>query len=146
MNKTPQEEYQEKVDLIKFFGAVKGSLNEINTKVIDGSNLLSTNFDIQKLALEHDKATGAPVAAAASQQIPHQQLLNTDLAPSQYPVLAADHSSQQEDPNQLVLPFDKKYDLNDIFSKIDDVYRKIITLENEVYKLRELVENKKKEL
>ena len=73
-------------------------------------------------------------------------LLNTDLAPPQYPVLAADHSSQQEDPNQLVLPFDKKYDLNDIFSKIDDVYRKIITLENEVYKLRELVENKKKEL
>jgi len=146
MNKTQQEEYQEKVDLLKFFGAVKGSLNEINTKVIDGSNLRPANFDIQKLALEHDKATGAPVAAGANQQISHQQLPNADFVPLQYPVLTTDQSHQQEDPNQLALPFDKKYDLNDIFSKIDDVYRKIITLENEVYKLRELVENKKKEL
>lgn len=145
MNKTQQEEYQEKVDLLKFFGAVKGSLNEINTKVIDGSNLRPANFDIQKLALEHDKATGVPAAAAANQQISHQQLPAVDFAPLQHQTLGVDQSIQ-EDPNQLALPFDKKYELNDIFSKIDDVYRKIITLENEVYKLRELVENKKKEL
>jgi hypothetical protein len=144
MNKTPQEEYLEKVELIKFFGAVKGSLNEINTKVVEGSNLRS-DLDIKKLALDHDKATGTPQAAPVEPQS-HLQLLHADSNNNfLQPPIAIDTISH-DDPNQLTLPFDKKYNLNDIFAKVDDMYRKVILLENQVYKLQQLVENKKKEL
>jgi hypothetical protein len=142
MNKTPQEEYLEKVELIKFFGAVKGSLNEINTKVVEGSNLRS-DLDIKKLALDHDKATGTPQAAEPQSQL---QLVHTDSSNKFVQAPIAIDTISQDDPNQLTLPFDKKYSLNDIFAKIDDMYRKVILLENQVYKLQQLVENKKKEL
>jgi hypothetical protein len=136
MSKTPQEDYREKVDLLAFFGAVKGSVNEINNKVLEGHNVRVNNVDVQKLALDHDKSMGVqpilqqPAAIVSAPVTPEIQV----------------ESQQQSDTDQLLLPFDKKYNLNDIFSRRDDMYRALLKLESEISSLKEIVEDKKKEL
>ena len=138
MSKTPQEDYREKVDLLAFFGAVKGSVNEINNKVLEGHNVRVNNVDVKKLALDHDKSMGV------------QPILQQPAAIVSAPVTPEIHahveSQQQIDTDQLLLPFDKKYNLNDIFSRIDDMYRALLKLESEISSLKEIVEDKKKEL
>lgn len=138
MTKTPQQEYQENVALVSFLGAVKGSLNEIDSKIIDG-RIRPESLDIKKVALEHDLSKGINPISQPTQQQPAQ--------PNQQPVLqTAVITAPIVNGDQLLLPFDKKYDLNEIFQKIDDVYRKVISLESEVFKLREVLDNKKKDI
>jgi len=138
MTKTPQEEYQENLALVSFLGAVKGSLNEIDSKIIDG-RIRPESLDIKKVALEHDLSKGInPISHAQQQQA---------VQPSHQPVLqTVTVAAPNVNDDQLLLPFDKKYDLNEIFQKIDDVYRKVISLESEVFKLREALDNKKKDI
>jgi hypothetical protein len=140
-NNQQLEDYASKVGLLQFFGAVKGSINDINSKVIDGNNVRVSNIDLQKLALEYDTKAGT-----LPQPQPQQHHIPVPVQQTQQQVTPAEVAQPNVDDGQLFLPFDKKYDINDIFSKIDEVYRKIISLENEVYKLKDLIENKKKEL
>jgi len=153
MTKTPQQEYQENLDFVRFLGGVAGSLNDINSKVVEG-RLRSENFDIKQLALAHDKAKNLdqPILAQSNGVQPPQQGIPVQIPPQlipapQQPIATPSQNADFTlNDDQLLLPFDKKYSLNDIFSKIDDVYRKVISLENEIYKLRETLDNKKKDL
>lgn len=140
MTNNLQEDYAAKVGLLQFFGAVKGTINDLNSKVIDGVKV--NNIDLQRLAIDYDKTAGVtPQPISQPQQAPvhnYQQSVTIAVQPT--------IPEQNENDDQLLLPFNKKYGLDDIFFKIDEVYRKIISLENEVYKLKDLIENKKKEL
>lgn len=148
MSKTPQQEYQESLDILSFFGSVKSSINEIGSKVIDG-RLKPDELDIKRLALEHDKAKGVtpqPVNASLPPSSPPPPSPPPSNITHTHNIIIDNQQPIYPNDDQMLLPFDKKYDLNDIFSKIDDVYRKVISLENEVFKLREGLENKKKDL
>jgi hypothetical protein len=130
----------QKLDVLKFIGQIGGSINEINSKVIDGK-LKTDTLDIKKVAYELDQASGSlphqnPQPAYASETIPLQQ--------SVQPAYIQQPSIPFHDSNQLELPFDKKFTLDDIFNKIDQVYRKMIDLEKDIKELKRIPLEEKK--
>lgn len=140
-----KQAHQESLDVLSFLGSVTNSINEIGSKVIDGK-LRPENIDLKKFALEYDASRGVVPTSRQQPDVRQQHInipVNTVAAPSQQFKV---EDVQPVNDDQLLLPFDKKYNLDDIFNKIDDVYRKVISLENEVYKLRESLDNKKKDL
>ena len=86
MTKTPQQEYQENLDFVRFLGGVAGSLNDINSKVVEG-RLRSENFDIKQLALAHDKAKNLdqPILAQSNGVQPPQQGIPVQIPPQLIP-------------------------------------------------------------
>jgi hypothetical protein len=130
------------VDVASFLAGVKTQLSDLTHKVVEGSNLRPQNIDVLKVAKEFDQSRGVPVPGATTVTVNTNQ-------PIQIPVPAQlQHHNllPEENPNQLTFSFDKKYTLDDIFSKIDDTYRKISSLEKEVRELKLALEEKKSQL
>jgi hypothetical protein len=119
---------QEKLNILQFLGGIKSSLNDLNSKVIDG-----------KL-----KADESVVLKAAKESI--QQLRPQQHAPTIAPVTVPSPvpSEPAIDNNQLEFDFDKKYNLNDIFDKINTVYLKLINIEKEIFELKKNILEEKK--
>lgn len=133
----------EKLDVLKFIGQIGGSIKEINNKVIDGK-LRADAVDIKKAAYELDQFTGSlpqkpsPQPAAQPSHVQLSALPEVPLtvpAPAQEPTI---------DTNQLEFSFDRKYNINDVFGKIDEVYRKMIQLEKNFKELEKLILEEKK--
>lgn len=120
------------VDLASFLAGVKGQLEDLNKKVIEGSNLRPHSIDVAKVAREFDQKAG--LVSNVTQPIAPQAIHQPQLVPQ---------FQAELDPNQLTFAFDKKHTLDDIFNKIDDTYRKVINLEEEVRELRNTLEEKK---
>jgi len=145
MSKPTQSGYQESIDVLSFLGSVRSSINEIGSKVIDGK-LRPENIDLKKFALEYDASRGITPQSKQPPALPQQHSVNIPVNHVTSQVQNLQPVNNTDNGDQLLLPFDKKSNLDDIFNKIDDVYRKVISLENEVYKLRESLDNKKKDL
>lgn len=118
-------------DVASFFAGVKSQLSDLNQKVVEGSNLKTSNIDVLKVAKEFDQSRGINFVSTPISQPPTAPTINVQ-------------SSSVENENQLLFNFDKKYTLNDIFSKIDDTYRKVVSLESEVFLLKKLLLEEKK--
>lgn len=134
---TPEQKHSQLIEVASFLAGVKGSLNELGKKAVDGSTLRQVdNLDLAKIAKELDQANNIPVnntlPTASQQHAVQPQVLQ------QLPV--------QDDTNQLTFQFDKKASLDDIFNKIDDTYRKLISLEEQVLKIKNILEEKKSTL
>ena len=131
MSNTPQHQF----DIASFLAGVKTQLNDLSQKVIDGSNLKPNQFDVNKVAQELDRSNNVTIVSIPQQNTPKQQQ-----------PIATEDINFFNDPNQLTFSFDKKHNLEDIFTKIDDTYRRVVSLESEVNKLRTALEEKKSHL
>jgi hypothetical protein len=130
---TPEQKQNQLIEVASFLAGVKGSLTELSKKAVDGSTLRQVdNLDLAKIAKELDRANNVPVNTAQ----PVQHAVQSQPQVFQQPLV-------QEDSNQLTFQFDKKVSLDDIFNKIDDTYRKLISLEDQVHKIKNILEEKK---
>jgi len=126
---TPEQRANQLAEVASFLIGVKGSLTDLKSKAVDGSTLRQVdNLDLKKIASElQGTPSSAPVNVPAA-HIPVQQV----------------PAPIQEDNNlQLTFQFDKKHTLEDLFNKVDDVYRKVLSLETEVNTIKNILEEKK---
>jgi hypothetical protein len=131
------KEEREKLEVLQFIGGTIGALKELDSKILSKHNPSTkiTGIDINRVQRDLGNFTPSPAPVAIQQPIAPP--INVAALPSeaQHPPLAP-----VQNDDQLLLDFDKKYSLNDIFDKINTVYLKICDLEKKVESLEQKID------